>query len=501
MTTIDWRQRAQEAKLCIRNFIEGSYIDTTQSNTIEKYAPRDGSLLYQLSVGTPEEMEHAIASARQAYQDKRWRGLSLHQRQTVLCKLADLIEIHQEILALYESMDAGKPITQALGEVMQASGMLREAAESADKLFSPYMSDGSYCAYQLCKPVGVVGAIISWNFPLVLAALKIGPALIMGNSLVLKPSEYASLSANYLAALALEAGVPPGIFNVVHGAGHTVGSVLAQHREVDLLSFTGSSATGKKMQIASGQSNMKRLLLECGGKSPYVVFDDCPADLDMLATDIVNSAFHNQGQNCLAGSRLLLQDGVKVRLLPKVIERAAQLAPQDPLNPATTFGALIHEAHMDKVLAYIKSGEKEGAKLVYGGKRIQVNTGSASSDGFYIEPTIFDKVSPTQKIAQEEIFGPVLSVSTFNDEQEAIQLANNTCYGLGAYIATENMGRAQRFIQEINVGCAQVVSTSTPVERYHEIGKEGHRESGFGPEGGLKGLASYSVNTTVHQWT
>ena len=398
-------------------------------------------------------------------------------------------------------MDAGKPITQALGEVIQASGMLREAAANADILFSPYLSDGSYCAYQLRKPVGVVGAIISWNFPLVLAVLKIGPALIMGNSLVLKPSEYSSLSANYLPTLALEAGVPPGILNVVHGAGHTVGSTLAHHRDIGLLSFTGSSATGKQMQIAAGQSNMKRLLLECGGKSPYVVFDDCPADLDILASDIVNSAFHSQGQNCLAGSRLLLQDGIKNRLLPKVIERAALMVPQDPLNPATTFGAVIHEAHLNKVLAYIDSGVKEGARRILGGNRVLVDTGSKNSKGFYIEPTIFDRVSSTQQIAGEEIFGPVLSVFTFSDEQQAIHLANTSCYGLGAYIATENIGRGQRLAQEINAGYVRLIGTSTPAECYREIGREGHLESGFGHEGGSEGLTSYSLSTAVHQWS
>ena len=501
MTNIDWCQRAQKADLHIRHFIEGNYADTTQGDCIEKYAPRDGSLLYQLPVGTPAEMEHAIVSARQAYKDKRWRGLSLHQRQAVLRKLADLMESQQETFALYESMDTGKPITQALGEVMVASGMIREAADGADKLFSPYCADGAYCAYQLRKPVGVVGAIIPWNYPLVIAALKIGAALIMGNSLVLKPSEYSALSAGYLAALALEAGVPPGSLNVVHGAGHTVGSTLAHHREVDLLSFTGSTTTGKKMQIAAGQSNMKRLLLECGGKSPYIIFDDCPADLDRLASDIVSSAFHNQSQNCLAGSRLLIQNSVKETLLPKVIEKAAQLIPQDPLNPATTFGALIHEAHMNKVLAYIDSGEQEGAQRILGGNRIQVDTGSANSGGFYIEPTIFDQVSASQKIAREEIFGPVLSIFTFSDEQQAIQLANNTCYGLGAYIATENIGRAQRMTQDISAGYIQLIGTSTPAGCYREIGKEGHRESGFGSEGGAQGLMSYSLSTAVHQWT
>ena len=499
MTTIDWHQRSQNIDFNIQHFIEGSYTENAQNDVIQKYAPHNGCLLYQVGLGTSAEMEEAIASARNAFTDKRWRGLPLNQRQAVLRKLADLIEAHQETFALYECLDAGKPISQALGEVMQASSLIREAAESADKLFSPYIADSAYCAYQLRKPVGVVGAIIPWNYPLVSAALKIGPALIMGNSLIVKPSEYSSLSAGYLAALALEAGVPSGVLNVVNGAGHTVGATLANSRDVDLLSFTGSTATGKLIQIAAGQSNMKRLLLECGGKSPYIIFDDCPNDLDMLAADIVGTAFQNQSQNCMAGSRLLLQKSIKEKLLPKILEQAAQLIPQDPLNPDTTFGALIHEAHMNKVLAYIESGEKEGATLIQGGKRIYVGT-DKQSEGFYIEPTIFDNVSPDQKIAREEIFGPVLSVLTFDTEQEAIELANNSCYGLAAYIATENMGRAQRLIQDINSGYVQIIGTPTPVEVYLEIGKEGFRESGFGREGGMQGLTSYSVSTAVHQW-
>ena len=501
MTATDWHQRAQNTHFSIHNIIDGKQVKPTPGEAFQKYAPRDGSLFYQFPVGSPTEMEQAVASAKQAYQDKRWRGLPLHERQAALRKLADLVDSDQDTFALYGCLDAGKPISKALGEVTTASGMLREAADGADKLFSPYAADGAYCAYQLRKPVGVVGAIIPWNYPLMIAALKIGPALVMGNSLVIKPSEYTSLSAAHLATLALEAGIPPGVLNIVHGIGQTVGTALAHHRDVDLLSFTGSSATGKQIQIASGQSNMKRLLLECGGKSPYLIFEDCPEDLDMLAEDIAFTAFQNQSQNCMAGSRLLIQDSIKEKLLPKVIEQAAQFVPQDILDPHTNFGAMIHEAHMNKVLAYIDSGAKEGATLVAGGKRVHIDTGTIDSEGFYIEPTIFDNVNPKQKIAQEEIFGPVLSVMTFSTEEEAIALANDSCYGLAAYVATENMGRARRLSQDINAGSVMFVSSSTPTACYRELGKEGHRESGFGAEGGLLGLASYSLTTSVHQWT
>lgn len=500
MTTIDWRKMAAEAEFCVQHFIEGDYVICSKNNDTKKYSPRDGSLLYQLPDISPDQIDQAVKGARRAFKDKRWRAMTLQQRQTILLKLADLIDIHRETFALYESLDAGKPITQALEEVSTAAVMLRQIVHDADKLFSPYIADGSYSAYQLRKPIGVIAAITAWNYPLVIAVLKIAPALIMGNSLVLKPSEYASLSANYLGLLAIEAGLPPGVLNIIHCSGVTMGNILSHHEDIDLVSFTGSSQVGKQLQIAAGRSNMKRLLLECGGKSPYIVFDDCPSDLDMLAADIVGIAFSNQSQNCVAASRLILQAGVKDKLLPKVIELVKNITPEDPLLINTKFGALIHKAHMNKVLSFIDSGETEGAKLVCGGKQIQVDTGKGNNDGFYIEPTVFDHVNPNQKIALEEIFGPVLSVLTFKNEQEAIELANASGFGLAAYIATENVGRIQRLVHEVNSGFTQINGTSSPTPCYIELGREGQRESGFGHEGGLNGLFSYTVSTSVHQW-
>lgn len=501
METSNWHLRAKVTDFSAYSVIDGKNSCSIGQKSVNKYSPRDGSLLYKIPFGKTEHASEAVKIARESFRDKRWRGSSLHHRKAIIRKLANLVEVNQETFALYECLDTGKPISQALGEVIEASAILRDAADGADKLFSPYFADGNYCAYQLRKPLGVVGAIVSWNYPLVLAALKIGPALIMGNSLVLKPSECASLSAGYLATLALEAGVPPGVFNVVQGAGHVVGSTLAKHPDVDLLSFTGSSKIGKQIQMAAGQSNMKRLLLECGGKSPYLVFDDCPEDLDAIATDIVSMAFHNQSANCIAGTRLVIQDSIKEELLSKVIEQAASKIPQDPLDPDTTFGAIINEAHMNKVLAFIENGKRQGAHVVHGGSRVMVKAPEACETGFYIEPTIFDHVDPQQSLAREEIFGPVLSVFTFNDEAKAIELANSSSFGLAAYLATENAGRAHRLSQEINAGLIMVVATSEPSDSYHEIGKEGLRESGFGIEGGLQGLNSYSAAVAVHQWS
>ena len=505
MNITNWPMQADGTDLRVRNFINGDYtnIDLAGEPAINKYSPRDGRLLYQFGVGSKEEVYEAVSYARQAFNDGRWRNLSLVQRKNILRNLADLIEVHQEELALYESLDVGKPISKALlDDIPRTSSILRANVESADKLLSPSGSDGAVFGYQLRKPAGVVAAIIGWNYPLALAVTKAAPALIMGNSLVLKPSEFSSLSASRLAELAVEAGVPPGVFNIVHGVGNTVGAALAHHPDVDILSFTGSSVTGKQMMISAGESNMKKVMLECGGKSPYLVFDDCPNDLDAIAADIVAKAFPNQGALCVAGTRLLIQESLKEKLLSKVLEQTAKIIPEDPLSQGTTFGAIINEAHLNKILAYIESGKREGARLVYGGKRVYPKLRDGNSNkGYYIGPTIFDQVNPQQKIAQEEIFGPVLSVFTFKSEEDAINLANNSCFGLAAYAATTSLGRAQRLAQQINVGQLIITETSTPSGGDVSLSTEGHKQSGIGFEHGLAGLASYTVSTAVYMLT
>lgn len=503
MTDINWAERASNADLVVRNFINGCHTDIRPGdNTISKQSPRDGRLLYQFSSGSRDDVEDAVTNAREAFEDGLWSDASLQQRKAILQAWASLVDTHREELALLDCLDVGKPITNALNfDLPIAADTIRNCAENMDKLFAPSASDGGMMGYQLRKPIGVVGSIIGWNFPLWMAAIKAAPALAMGNSLVLKPSEFTPLSATRLAELASEAGVPTGVFNVVHGNGKTVGAALAHHADIDLLSFTGSSATGKQMLLASGHSNMKRLMLECGGKSPYIVFDDCPDNLDVIAADVVETAFSNQGEWCCASSRLLIQDSIKDKLLPKIIELAAELKPQDPLDPNSTFGPLINELHLQKVLSFIDSGKQEGAHLIFGGQRVNVDTGDTDNQGYYLEPTIFDNVNPQQKIAQEEIFGPVLSVITFKDEAEAIQIANNTCYGLAAYAATENLGRAQRLTQRLNAGHLSIVGTSSFSGGSVELGLEPQKQSGFGHESGFAGLTAYTVSTSVNLLT
>jgi acyl-CoA reductase-like NAD-dependent aldehyde dehydrogenase len=326
----------------------------------------------------------------------------------------------------------------------------------------------------------------------VLAATKLGPALATGNCLVLKPSELTSLSAARLAELALEAGVPEGVFNVLHG-GALVGDALAHHPAVDLLTFTGSTQTGRRLLVAAGESNMKRLILECGGKAPNILFEDGP-ELQAVAEGILGRAFWNQGEVCSASSRLLVQESIKEDLLRILTVRAAALTPGDPLKPDTTFGALVSHAHKKKVLSYIDSAKRDGAEMVH-----QSVCSPPFSEGFYLPPTIFDRVSSGHRIAQEEIFGPVLSVLSFRDEDEAIRIANSTIYGLTAIVWTKDLGRAHRLTQGIRAGSVVVYATGNPVGGPAEgvMSSGGLKQSGIGVEGGLEGLEAYTSQTAV----
>ena len=494
MTEINWHERLANTTLSVRNFISGEYSASKGNSSIEKHAPHSGELLYSFGEGTAEEADHAVACAKAAYDDGRWANLSLWARQQVLLKLADLIEEHREEFALYEALDVGKPISNAFyGDVSNAAGTFRNAAHNAGQLLHPSGSDGPYFAYHQRGPLGVVAGIAGWNFPLVLAAQKVAPALIMGNSMVLKPSEFTSLSACRLAELAVEAGLPAGVFNVVHGAGPIVGDRLASHNDVSLMAFVGSSATGKRLMKASAESNMKRLILECGGKSPYLVFDDCPDDLDFIAADIVEAAFPNQGALCVAGTRLLLQENMREKLLPKIIEHTQKLKPSDPLDASTTFGALINKGHLEKVEAYIQTGQDQGATLLCGGERVNAETG-----GYYLTPALLDHVQADHRVAQEEIFGPVLSILTFKDEAEAVKLANDSSFGLSSYLATTDVGRIHWLGKKIQAGSMMVFGTSNLVGGSVPIYSEAQKESGLSPFGGLEGLKAYSAGTTVH---
>ena len=497
MSEINWHERAEKTEFKVRNFIDGEYRDCVGSTTIDKYAPNNGKLLYQFAAGDGSEVDQAVAAAKRTYKEGVWADLSIGERQAVITKLADLVEENAETFALYESLDVGKPISYALYDdvLSRTVSGLRSCVADINKLLGSCGNDAGSLIYQSRAPIGVVASIAGWNYPLTLAAGKIGPALITGNSIVLKPSEFTSLSAGLLAELATQAGVPAGVVNIVHG-GPAVGDALARHMDVELLSFVGSSATGKLLMKAAGESNMKRLNLECGGKSPFIVYDDCEDYLDEVAANVVGNAFPNQGALCVAGTRLLVQESIREKLMPKILEHAAKIQPKDPLDNDTAFGAMMNEAHMKKVLAYIEKGAEDGAKLIFGGKQILKESG-----GFYVEPTIYDGVKPGDRISQEEIFGPVLSVLSFSDEAEALEIANGTCFGLAAYVATQNLGRAQRMGQKLKAGMVQIFGTAALSGGGVSVSIEGQKQSGFGHIGGVAGLAVYTNASTVFMFS
>jgi acyl-CoA reductase-like NAD-dependent aldehyde dehydrogenase len=491
---IDWAGRSQHLALQVRSFVNGRWQSDGGGPSFDKFSPRDGRLLCRYGANDAADVNKAVANARQAFNDGRWAKLPMQRRKDVLHKLAALIDQHREELALLECLDVGKPISDALNfDVPTAAATIRYDAEAADKYYGKvYAVNQSNMSYQLRRPIGVVAGIVGWNFPLLLAAGKIGPALAAGNCLILKPSELTSLSAARMAEYAIEAGMPEGVFNVIHG-GPEVGSLLAHHRDVDLLTFTGSTQTGKKLLIASGQSNMKRLILECGGKAPNIVFDDSP-DLDAVADAVVARAFWNQGQVCTASSRLLIQEGIKDEFLRIIIQKSSSLIPGDPLNIDTRFGALVSEGHRKKVMGYISSGESGGARIAY-----RSAAPAPFEGGYYVPPVIFDTVSPDQKIAQEEIFGPVLAVSSFRNEEEAIRLANSTIYGLSAILWTRDIGRAHRVTQGVKAGWITVNASGKPMggPGVGVLPIGGHKESGIGVEGGIAGIEDYTTTTAV----
>ena len=454
-------------------FIDGAFRDAASGERFATVNPATGRRLAEVAKGGAADVDVAVAAARRAADDGRWSRVSPGDRKRILVRWADLIEANGREIGLVETLDAGKPITDTVGlDVPETSNCIRWHAEAADKLYGQVApSPEGTVATITREPVGVVGAVIPWNYPAQMAAWKLGPALATGNTVVIKPASTTSLSLLRIAELGSEAGLPDGVLNVVTGPGDVVGEALGRHPDVDCLTFTGSTEVGRRFLHYAADTNLKRVLLELGGKSPQLVFPDV-TDFGAVAANVAIAIFWNMGENCSAGSRLVVHRSVKDRLLEAVIAELANWPVGDPLDPATRIGALVNRGHMETVLGYVEIGRSEGARVVIGGERILEETG-----GFFVPPTIFDNVRNGMRIAQEEIFGPVLSVIEFDTEEEGVAIANDTPYGLAASVYTDDLNVAHRVARDLRAG---VVGINAYAEGDMTTPFGGYKLSGFG---------------------
>lgn len=468
-----WKQRAQALRLDGRAFIEGQRCHAVSNETFDTLDPSTGKVLTDVAKCDAKDVDRAVDAARQAFESGVWSKATPAQRKAVLLRLAQLIEDNTEELALLEALEAGKPIGECLAlDIPESAACIRWHAEASDKRYDALSPSGPNVVSMITRePIGVVGAVLPWNFPALMLAWKIGPALSVGNSVIVKPAEQTSLSTLRIAELALEAGVPAGVLNVVTGFGEGAGQAIGQHPDIDLVAFTGSTETGKRFLRYSADTNLKRVVLECGGKNPQIVLPDV-ANLDAVAENAVAAAFWNMGENCSAGSRILVPAAMKQTLLQKVQAVLAGWRTGNPLDPDVKLGSLIERQHYEKVLSHIERAKADGAHLVCGGKAVLTETG-----GWFVEPTIFDNVTPDMAIAREEVFGPVLCFIEYEDLEQAVRIANDTCYGLAASLWTDNVNQAHKIAARIRAGtvtvnCFGEGDLSTPFG--------GFKQSGFG---------------------
>ena len=472
LTTAEYTQIAQNLTLPNKAFIDGKFVDAISGQTMPTENPATGEILTEIASCQSEDVDLAVANAKAAFESGAWSSLSPAERKEAVLKLADLIEENALELAVMETLEAGKPIHECVKtDLPETVECIRWYAEAADKVYDQISpTSGDALATVTREAVGVVACVLPWNFPLMMLAWKLGPALMMGNSVIIKPAESTSMTTLRVAELAIEAGIPAGVFNVLPGLGPNVGEPLGLHADVDVVSFTGSTATGRHFLRYSAESNLKKVVLECGGKSPSVVLSDA-SDLDSVADNIAAAALWNMGQNCTANSRIIIHKDLKAELTAKIIEKLDDWQTGNPLDPQFMLGSIINRPQYEKILGYIETGKKEGATVLNGGNAIELN------NGIFIEPTLFDNVTPEMTIAKEEIFGPVFSLMEASSDEEALAIANDTCYGLQASLYTSNLKKAHSYARALKAGtvsvnCFSEGDISTPFG--------GYKLSGFG---------------------
>jgi len=487
---VDWQERARQLRIDGRALIDGHRVASLTADAFEKRSPIDGRVLAMVARGQTQDIDAAVRGARSAFEDGRWALQPPGARKKVLRRFADALLSAREELALLETLDVGKPIRDSLAvDVPAAARCIQWYAEAVDKVYDQIAPTGPGAIAMITRePMGVIGAIVPWNYPMLMAAWKLGPALAAGNSVVLKPSEKSPFTALRMAELALEAGLPEGVLNVVPGLGPEAGEALALHMDVDAVGFTGSTRVGRRMLEYAGRSNLKRVFNELGGKSANIVFADFD-DLDRAAATAATGVFYNQGESCNAPTRLLVEESIAEDFVARVVAHAKDWAPANPLLADTTMGALVDEGQVGTVLRYIDSGRKEGARVLTGGERLHPIAG-----GCFIAPTVFDHVGNEMTIAREEIFGPVLSVIRFRTEEEALARANASSYGLQAAVWTTQLARAHRVARGLRAGTVHV-------NQYDEddmtVPFGGYKQSGNGRDKSLHALEKYTELKTT----